>query len=144
MALDNLKDFNIQWVTISLLFFSLMTFTLFFMYNNSPDALGEYGDKFETTESGIQSKLIAVEGDSNTLLNVSSQNNPEVSDLGSKDSVGTSYGVYGSSKSFIDQIKLFMDWVLVGTASQVLISVMIGLFGMMGLYLIVKWIRSGI
>ena len=144
MGVENLKDFNVQWVLFSLLFFSLMTFTLPFMYNNSPDALGDSGDVFSGYNDNIRSTLVAVEGDSNDLLNLSSQTNPEVSDLGSKDSVASSYGVYGSSKSFIDQIKLFFSWVIVGTAGEILTAVFIGLFGMIGLYFIWKVIRGSL
>ena len=121
-----------------LLFFSLLTFTISFMFNNSPDALGTSGDKFDTYSSDIRSKLVAVEEHSNTLLNISSQNDPEVSNLGSKDSVATSYSIMGTSKSFLSSTKLFMNWIITGDAGKVLVSIFVGMFGILSVYFITK------
>ena len=144
MATDNLKDFSMQWIMFGLLFFSLLTFTISFMFNNSPDALGTSGDKFDTYSSDIRSKLVAVEEDSNELLNISSQNDPEVSNLGSKDSVATSYSIMGTSRSFLSSTKLFMNWIITGDAGKVLVSIFVGMFGILSVYFITKWIRNGI
>ena len=127
-----------------LLFFSLLTFTITFMFNNSPDALGTSGDKFDAYSSDIKSKLVAVEEDSNELLNISAQNDPEVSDLGSKDSVATSYSITGTSRSFLSSVKLFMGWIITGDAGKVLVSIFVGMFGILSIYFITKWIRNGI
>lgn len=144
MAVDNLKEFSMQWIMAGLLFFSLLTFTISFMFNNSPDALGDSGDKFDTYATGMRSKLVQVEGDANSLLNISSQTNPEVSDQGSKDSVATSYGIMGSSKTFLDSSKQFLGWMFTGDSGKVLISLIGGIFGLVSLYFITKWIRNGI
>ena len=144
MVVDNLKDFSMQWIMFGLLFFSLLTFTISFMFNNSPDALGTSGDKFDTYSADIKSKLVAVEEDSNELLNISSQNDPEVSNLGSKDSVATSYSITGTSRSFLSSIKLFMGWIITGDAGKVLVSIFVGMFGILSIYFITKWIRNGI
>jgi len=144
MAVENLKDFSMQWVMFGLLFFSLLTFSITFMYNNSPDALGTSGDKLNDYSLDIKSKLYAVEPDSNTLLNISSQNDPEVSNLGSKDSVATSYGIMGISRTFLESSKGFFGWIIEGDAGKLLISIFVGMFGLVSIYFITKWIRNGI
>ena len=93
--------------------------------------------------SSVQSNLISVEEDSNVLLNISSQTDPEVSDLGSKDSVATAYGISGNSKGFWESTKIFMGWILTGTLGQILAAVFGGLLGIGLLYFITKWIRAG-
>ena len=133
-----------QWIMFGLLFFSLLTFTMLFMFNNSPDALGTSGDKFDTYSSDIKSKLVMVVEDSNSLLNISAQNDPEVSNLGSKDSVATAYGITGISRSFLSSMKLFMGWIITGDAGKVLVSIFVGMFGILSIYFITKWIRNGI
>ena len=143
MALENLKEFNIQWIMFGLLFFCLMTFAVIFMENNNPDGLGNVQDKFDEYNSDMQSNLMVVEGDSNSLLNISAQNNPEISDQGSKDSVATSYRMMGGSRSFLTSFKVFMKWMITGTAGQMLISLFVGMFGLTALYFITKWIRQG-
>ena len=144
MAVDNLKDFSMQWIMFGLLFFSMLTFTITFMFNNSPDALGDSQGKFDTYSTDIRSKLLVVENDSNSLLNISAQNNPEVSDQGSKDSVATSYGIMGTSRSFLESSKSFIGWMFTGDSGKVLISLIGGMFGLVSLYYITKWIRNGI
>jgi hypothetical protein len=144
MATDNLKDFSMQWIMGGLLFFSLLTFTIYFMYNNSPNGLGDSSDKFNNYSLDMRSKLMLVEGDANNLLNISSQTNPEVSDQGSKDSVATSYGIMGSSKSFWDSSKTFIGWMFSGDSGKMLITLISGIFGLTSLYFITKWIRNGI
>jgi hypothetical protein len=143
MPPTNLKEFNNEWVLFGLLFFSLMTFAIVFMASNGTNGLGDSKDKFDSYNSNMQSKLLSVEGTSNNLLNISAQNNPEVSDLGSKDSVATSYGIMGNSKQFLSSFKIFMGWILAGIAGQMLVSIFVGMFGLTALYFITKWIRQG-
>lgn len=144
MAIDNLKDFSIQWVLFGLLFFSLLAFATTFIYDNNPGSLGDAGDNLGRYQSDINSNLYQVEDDSDILLNITSENNPEVSDLGSKDSVATSFGIMGSAKTFLDSSKLFMGWIFTGTAGQMLVAVFVGMFGLLSLYFITKWIRNGL
>ncbi len=142
MATNNLKEFANQWILLGLLFFSLVSFAIYFTANNNPDALGSSGDRLSGFGSDIQSRLVVVEDDTDALLNISSQTNPEVSRLGSRDSVATSYGITGNSRSFWVSIKLFMGWILTGTSGQILISVFGGLFGFTVVYYIAKFIRG--
>jgi len=143
MAIDNLKDFNIEWILFGLLFFCLMSYAVVFMAENNADGLGSASNKFNNYTTDMKNQLVKAEGNANSLLNISAQNDPEVSDLGSKDSVATSYGVMGNAKSFMTSFKLFMGWMLTGTAGQMLISIFVGMFGFTSLYFITKWIRQG-
>jgi len=143
MATDNLKEFATQWVLFGLLFTCLTSFSIVFMDNNNPTALGKSGELFNNYTSETQSKLFSVEGDSNVLLNISAQNNPEVSDQGSRDSVATSYKLVGSSRGFFNSIIPFIGWIFSGPIGKLLISVFVGLFGFGSIYFITKWIRQG-
>ncbi len=144
MADNNLKDFSINWVLFGLLFWCLLSFAISFMFHNNPNGLGDSQDFFDDTVSSMQTNLIALPNSSNALLNITSETNPEISDLGSRDSVATSYGIMGTSKGFFENSKIFLGWVLTGTAGELLISVFGGLFGLVSLYFITKWIRNGI
>lgn len=143
MPPQNLKEFNNEWILFGLLFFCLMTFTVLFMNNNSSEGLGEYSGGFDSYTSNMESNLLSIEEDSNSLLNITSKSNPEVSDLGSRDSVATSFGIFGSAKQFFSSIKLFLSWMLTGTSGKTLIAVFVGMFGFSALYFITKWIRQG-
>lgn len=143
MAVDNLKDFGIQWALMGMLFLSMLSFVIMFIATNNPNGLGDYSTNFNDGESSITSRLTSLESSTNSLLNISSESNPEVSDLGSKDSVATSYGITGSAKNFFSSIKIFMSWVLIGTTGEIIISVFGGIFGLISLYFITKWIRQG-
>ena len=143
MADQNLKDFTINWALLGLLFFSLLTFAISFMFNNNPEGLGSSEDIFENTASSLQGNLISLSGESNELLNITAETNPEISFLGSRDSVATAYGAKGTAKGFFESLKIFMGWVLAGDSGQLLISVFGGLFAMVGLFFIIKFIRQG-
>ena len=152
MGAQNIKEFSVEWVVMGLLFFCLITFAATFMYNNNPDALGDEGERIFQSGDQIESSLLQLNDGSNNLLNISSQSNPEVSDLGSKDSVATSYGITGTAASKRDAIMPFVKWVLSpdpnaeeGTISAgvLLVYVLLGLFGMTALFFIIKLIRTG-
>ncbi len=141
MASENLSDFSIHWVYFGLLFFCLLSFAVIFVANNNADAFGDSSSKFDT--ASIQSELIGIDGEVDVLLNISAESNPEVSDLGSKDSVAASYGLKGTSKGFIESTQMFMSWIFTGTAGNIIISVFVGIFSITSLYFITKWIRQG-
>lgn len=143
MVANNLKEFNNEWILFGLLFFCLMTFTVTFMANNNEGGLGNSADKFSGYSSDVQGNLVGMEDTSNSLLNISAQNDPEISNLGSKDSVATSYGVFGNAKLYLVSFTQFVGWMFTGTAGQVIIGVIGGMFALTGLYFITKWIRTG-
>jgi len=41
-------------------------------------------------------------------------------------------------------MKLFMGWIITGDAGKVLVSIFVGMFGILSIYFITKWIRNGI
>jgi len=143
MVVTNLKEFNNQWILFGFLFFVLIIFTISFMANNSLEGLGDTQAKFDSFKSNSQGNLISMTNTSNKLLNISAQNNPEISNLGSKDSVATSFGVFGNAKRFLTTSLLFISWMFVGTSGQIIVAVIAGMFGLSALYFITKWIRQG-
>ncbi len=144
MAIQNLKEFTNQWVLFGLLFFCLISFAIIFMANNNPGGFGGAEENFNDLGDSMGSNLIGLENSSNILLNISAQNNPEVSNLGSQDSVATSYGMMGSGKSFFQSFKLFLGWIITGAIGKMLVAIFAGMFGMTALYFVTKWIRNGL
>lgn len=145
MAEENLKEFTINWIVFGLLAFCLISFTISFMYNNNPSGMGDNANSiFNLTQEGISTKLYQVPDDADVVLNITSNTNPEVGDLGSRDSVASAYSSTGSGKGFFESIRIFMAWVLVGEIGQMLISVFAGIVGFVSFYYIVKFIRNGI
>ena len=142
MAAQNLKEFLTENIAMGLLFFSLMMFAVLFMANNSPDALGGTGGILNSSTTRVQTHLLSIEGDSNVLLNISAQQDPEVSNLGSKDSVATSYGMVNMTKQLMTDTKLFMGFMFAGTVGQIIVAVFGGLFAVFSLYFIYNWIRG--
>lgn len=143
MADDNLKDFAVSWTLFGLLFFCLITFAVSFMFFNNPTGLGDSQGVFDDTATSYQGDLQQLPSDSDALLNITSKTNPEASFLGSRDSTATSYGIMGSAKKFFTNSKVFISWILTDTSSQLLMAVFGGLFGLISLYYIVKWMRVG-
>jgi len=143
MALNNLKDFSIEWILFGMLFVCLMSFGTMFMTENNPEGFGSTQGKFDAYKSNMSSALVVVEGDSNSLLNISAQNDPEVSELGSKDSVATSYGIMGGARAFLSSFKLFLTWIVPGAVGLMIASIIAGMFSLVALYFITKWIRQG-
>jgi|LGOV01.1.fsa_nt_gb hypothetical protein len=144
MVNDNFKDIAINWTLFGLLFFSLLSFAVLFSFNNNPDALGNTKNEFNKARQITGTRLIQLEDSSNVLLNITSKTNPELGDLGSRDSVATSYGEAGTIKGFFEASKVFMGFILFGTAGEILISVFAGMMGLTLLYLTIKAVRNGL
>jgi hypothetical protein len=145
MAEENLKDFAINWIISGLLVFSMMSFAIVFMFNNNPGGMGDETDEtFSKTVSNVSGGLYKTPTDSDTILNITANTNPEASDLGSRDSVATAYGIKATGTGFFESLKIFISWVLVGDMGKMLIAVFGGLTGLISVYFIVKWIRNGI
>jgi len=141
MADDNLKDFSVQWVFFGLLFFCLLSFAVMFVANNNATAFGDSSGKFDASK--LQGNLTGTPVKIDALLNISAESDPEVSDLGSKDSVAASYGLKGTSTGFIQSTQMFMSWIFPGTGGTVFISVLVTITGLLAFYFITKWIRVG-
>ena len=149
MAVDNIKDFSIQWILFGLLFFSLLSFGTLFVSNNNPNALGDSEEIFNVASQNISSKLIQVEADSDIVKNITSKTNPEIGDLGSRDSVATNFEIAGTSKGFWEASKSFIGFIIPsrsdnGNAGAILVSVFGGMIGLTVLFFIIKGIRNGL
>lgn len=145
MSEDNMKDFSINWIVTGLLLFSLIAFTTFFMLNNNPDyGLNDGTDNIFSISSGnISSRLLEVSNNADTVLNITANTNPEVSDLGSRDSVASAYSMKGTGTGYWQAGKLLLSWVF-GDTGEYLLIIFGGIIGFLAFYYIVKFIRNGI
>jgi len=144
MAEDSLKDFTINWMLTGFLMFCLIAFATIFMYNNNPNGLGtDASTRLGDTYDGLNSQLLSSSVDADTLLNITSDTNPEVSDLGSRDSVSTSYEAKGSATNYWETGKMLISWVFSGSAGKMLLSVFAGIIGFLSYFYIMKHIRTG-
>jgi len=127
-----------------LLLVCLLAFAINFMYWNNPTGLGDDAD---SVLGGIYSDstgyLLESDQDADTLLNITANTNPEVSDLGSRDSVATSYSAVGTGKKTWDNAKNLIGWVFSGATGQMLLGVIGGLIGLLSYFFIYKHIRQG-
>lgn len=142
MADDNIKDFTVNWVLAGLLIFSLLTFTLVFVFNNNPSALGENEEQLTILKTDLSSSLTEVEGDIDTQFNSSAQLNSEDTVLGTASASGTSYGFAGTSQTNWTIIKQMIAWIFAGTFGQIVIKILSGIIGIALLYYVIKLIRS--
>ena len=144
MSEDSLKDFTINWILTGFLMFCLIAFATIFMYNNNPGGLGDDADNiFGNTYDSLDSQLLSSSEDADTLLNTTSNTNPEISQLGSRDTVSTSYEAKGSATSYWETSKTLISWVFSGTTGKMLISVFAGIIGFLSYFYIMKHIRTG-
>lgn len=145
MADENLKDFTINWILVGVLSFSLISFAIAFMYNNNPSGLEEgVTDKLNQSSSGMNSKLLEIESGGNQVLNITSNTNPEASQLGSRDSVSAAFQTQGKALGFWESFKILVAWIVGGDIGKMLVSVFGGIFAFTAAYWITKWIRNGL
>jgi hypothetical protein len=144
MATDNLKDFALQGVVGGLLLVCLLSFAIAFMYTNNPTGLGDTGTQINSVYENSSNFLIESPESADILLNITSNTNPEVSQLGSRDVVSTSYSAYGSPKQSFESAKLLISWVFTETRGKLLLGVLGGIIGLLGYFYIVKHIKQGI
>jgi lipid-A-disaccharide synthase-like uncharacterized protein len=145
MAEENIKDFTINWMVTGFLTICLVSFSIAFMVNNNPlgfgsDSQGILNSSDETLSSRLEESLI----NSNTILNITANTNPEASDLGSRDSVATAYKSKESAMSHWEASKMMISWVFSGTIGEMLITLISAILGFLSIYYIVKYIRNGI
>ena len=145
MALDNLKDLSIQWIVGGLLLTCLLGFAIQFTYFNNPIGLndGSANDVFADSYANSSSLLDQSSTKSDELLNITANTNPEVSDLGSRDSVAAAFSAKGSSTEFFDSAKNLAGWVFSGAIGKMLLVVIGGLIGMLSFFFIWQYIRTG-
>jgi hypothetical protein len=113
------------------------------MYTNNPTGLGDTGTVLETTHESSSDVLVETPQSADSLLNITANTNPEVSDLGSRDVVATSYSAFGTTKDSFNSARTLISWVFTGTTGQILLGVIAGLIGLLGYFYISKHIRTG-
>jgi hypothetical protein len=143
MATETIKDYTNGLAIAGLLLFSLVAFAgIFYSYNN-PIGLGSDGEFiFNQTKGNISTGITAMEGDSNDILSVAALTDPTASALGSKDSVSTSFSIFGAGKTFFSSTKLLIAWIFAGEVGKMLLSIFVGILGITGVYLIYRAIRG--
>jgi len=145
MAEEGLKDFTINWIVGGLLFFCLLAFAVSFVSNNNPNSLdGGTGDIIDSSFSSVSDQLLESPQDSNTLLNITSNTNPEVSELGSRDSVAVSFESKGSATRYWEASKEMISWVFAGTSGKILLGSIGGIIGFLALFYLWRFIRNGL
>jgi len=144
MAASDLKEFTMQGVVGGLLLTCLLGFAISFMFVNNSGGLGDdTGSVFNSTSNSQTNILLETGSDADTLLNITSNTNPEVSDLGSRDSVATSFSATGTATSSFNDAKDLLGWVFTGTSGQLLIGTLAGIVGLLSYFYIYKHIRQG-
>lgn len=144
MAESNLREFTINWIVTGFLLFSLIAFATVFMFNNNTIGLGDDADAvFGATYNSLSSQLMASPDDSDTLLNITANTNPEASTLGSRDVVATSYEAKGSGTGYWETGKVLISWVFSGTVGKMILAVFAGIIGFLSYFYISKHIRTG-
>lgn len=143
MAEDNIKDLVVNWGAFGILFVALISFAIIFMANNATiidsgaTTLDSYGQNMTTT-------VEKVENNSNEVLDILSNTDPEVSDLGSKDSVSSSFKSAANPKEIWESSKPMFSYVI---ADETMATFLLGSLGAIFLaviaYLIYKSIRVG-
>lgn len=144
MAVDNLRNFTMQFVVGGFLLFLLLAFAISFTYQNNP--LGLTDDSSTVLNDAYSSTNTLLEDspeDSDLLLNITANTNPEVSQLGSRDSVSTSYSATGSAKGYFDSAKTMIAWVFSGEMGRMLLVVLGGIIGTLSYFFIMRHIRTG-
>lgn len=144
MGQNDLRSFTINGVLAGLLLTCLLAFAIGFMFYNNPGGLGDDADfVFNQSYTNSTNRLLETSEDADTLLNITSNTNPEISDLGSRDSVATSYSATGTAKGSWQSTRLLVSWVFTGTQGKLLLGVLGGLFGLLAYFFIYKHIRQG-
>jgi len=144
MAADDLKTFTTQGVLGGLLLTCLLFFAISFMYYNNPTGLDDgSGEVIQTVYDDSYSNLVESEDGADKLLNITSNTNPEASDLGSRDSVSTAFGAGETSRGSYENAKSLIAWVFTGTTGKLLLGVLSTLVGLFLYFYIYKHIRQG-
>lgn len=144
MVDENIRDFSSGWLQIGVLMFCMISFATIFFASNNPIGLGEEAaGQFGITENNLSSSIFQITDDSDILLNITANTNPEEGYLGSRDSVASSYGITDIAIGFFTSMKTFLSWIFFGVVGEMLLVIFGGLFGLYSLYYIIKFFRTG-
>ena len=144
MTEDNLKDFTINWIITGLLTACLLMFAITFMYSNNPTGLDKdgTGNIFNSSKTTLSSKLIGMETETDGVSELTADMDPEKSQLGSRESVSSSFSIFGSGKSIWTQSRYLFSWVFQGDVGEILVGTIGGIIGLLGVYYIYKFVRG--
>ena len=144
MTEDNLKDFTINWIITGLLTTCLLMFAITFMYSNNPTGLDKdgTGNIFNSSKTNLNSKLVGIETESDGDLNLTAEMDPEKSQLGSRESVSSSFSIFSSGRSIWTQSMSLFSWVFQGDVGKILVGTIGGMIGLLGVYYISKFVRG--
>lgn len=144
MAENNLKDFTTNLILGGALMFCLIAFAITFTLNNNPIGLNDgTGDVLGVTASSYNTQLGELNTDSDTLLNITANTNPEASQLGSRDIVATGFGAKSTATSSWENAKNLISWIFAGEIGKMLLVLIGGLIGLGFYFYITKHIRTG-
>jgi len=147
MAEDSLKDLTVNWIIGGFLIFCLLTFAVGFMYYNNNSYGFDEGsrDIFDSTGDNYSNKILVESKDSsNKLLNITANTNPEVSDLGSRDSVAAGYEAQGNVKSNWDSSKKLLSFIFSGDSGKAIIATIGTLLSFLGGFYLWRFIKNGL
>lgn len=143
MAEDNIKNFATEYAVTGLLMLALIAFASIFLSANNPTGLSsEENAILSITYNNLSSGITAIEEDGNSVLTVAADTDPTESALGSKDTVSTSFTMFGAGKRFYNSTKLLIAWIFAGTVGQMLLALFSGLIGITATYLIYRAIKG--
>ena len=144
MGDESLKDFTINWMLGGFLIACLLFFSITFVYNNNADALNDgTSEIIGVSSTNISNELYELSDESNELLNVTSNTNPELSELGDRASVAVGFSAKGSGTSYWESSKSLLSWVFSGTSGKMLLGVIGGMIGFLSLFFLWRFIRTG-
>jgi hypothetical protein len=144
MADDTLSGFTTNVMLGGLLLTCLLGFAITFMYNNNPTGLNDGTDTVLNASYASQgASLETISSESNDMLEVVKDTNPETSQLGSRDIVATGMSASNQAFSKWNQAKQLITWVFTGDAGSMLLVCLGGLFALTIYFLVTKHIRLG-
>ncbi len=112
MADEDLKEEVITYILLGILAFFLISFVLYVIANNNPNAISpSYIKELNDTKTSVRMSFINSSATADKVLNSTSYTNPEASYLGSKDQVATAYDTMGTGKSSWTNIKKLLGIV---------------------------------
>lgn len=139
---DNIKDFTITWISAAVIIFALLSFTFIFVYSNNSAALGENEDQLNILSGNFSDHLTEIEENMDTQMNASAKLNSEEATLGSTSSSSSSYSLMGETQTSWTNIKIMIAWVFAGSFGMTVIKILSGIVGLVGLYYVIKFIKS--
>jgi hypothetical protein len=90
----------------------------------------------------MTNKLVKIDVEIDSVLNLTAKMDPEKSQLGSGESVSSSFSIFSSGKSIWTQSISLLSWVFQGDVGKILVGTIGGMIGLLGVYYISKFVRG--